>query len=356
MVGHFQPLVGDPAPWFRQRSGDNPGFVFDMAAGRFIVLCFFGSAGDPAGAARLDIIKTHRALFDDTRIAFFGVGTDPEDLVQGRARDDLPGIRFFQDFDRSVNALYGEPGRTWYVLDPTLRVIAHFPFQPDGGERARVLAVLKALPSVAQYCAGRQAPVLHLAHVFEPEFCARLIAYYDRLGGVESGHYSEVDGRTVEVRDHGVKRRRDRALADPELLRQAQARIRRRVIPEIAKVHQLAVSKLERPIIGCYDAHDGGHFQPHRDNTTHASAHRQFALSINLNDDFQGGELVFPEYGPLGFKMPAGGAIVFSCALLHAVSRVRAGRRLAFLPFLYDEARAKLKAERHRQYAQETPG
>ena len=354
MVGHFQPLVGDPAPWFRQRSGGNPGFVFDMAAGRFIVLCFFGSAGDPASEAALSILETHRALFDDAKIAFFGVSTDPEDESLGRVRDDLPGIRFFWDFDRSVTALYGEPGQVWYVLDPALRVIARLPFSPDAADQ--VAATLNSLPSVAQYCAGRQAPVLLLNDVFEPEFCARLIAYYDRLGGIESGHYSEVDGKTVEVRDYGVKRRKDRALADPELLRQAQARIRRRVIPEIAKIHQAAVSKLERPIVGCYDAHDGGHFQPHRDNTTHASAHRQFAISINLNEDFQGGELVFPEYGPQGFKMPTGGAVVFSCALLHAVTPVRAGRRLAFLPFLYDETHAALKAERHKDYAGNTEG
>jgi predicted 2-oxoglutarate/Fe(II)-dependent dioxygenase YbiX len=49
--------------------------------------------------------------------------------------------------------------------------------------------------------------------------------------------------------------------------------------------------------------------------------------------------------------MPAGGAVVFSCALLHAVSPLRTGRRLAFLPFLYDAAHAELKASRHKQYA-----
>ena len=35
--------------------------------------------------------------------------------------------------------------------------------------------------------------------------------------------------------------------------------------------------------------------------------------------------------------------MVFSCPLLHAVSRVTKGRRFAFLPFLYDEEAAKVR-------------
>ena len=41
----------------------------------------------------------------------------------------------------------------------------------------------------------------------------------------------------------------------------------------------------------------------------------------------------------------AGAAVVFSCSLLHAVSTVTDGRRYAFLPFLYDDAAAKVRAE-----------
>ena len=52
---------------------------------------------------------------------------------------------------------------------------------------------------------------------------------------------------------------------------------------------------------------------------------------------------MFPEYGPRGYKPPPGAAIVFSCSLLHAVSRVTAGRRYAFLPFMYDDEAAALR-------------
>jgi predicted 2-oxoglutarate/Fe(II)-dependent dioxygenase YbiX len=72
-------------------------------------------------------------------------------------------------------------------------------------------------------------------------------------------------------------------------------------------------------------------------------------VSINLNDEFEGGELSFPEYGPRSFKPPPGAAVVFSCSLLHAVSRVTQGRRYAFLPFLYDAAAAQLR-EANREF------
>jgi predicted 2-oxoglutarate/Fe(II)-dependent dioxygenase YbiX len=85
--------------------------------------------------------------------------------------------------------------------------------------------------------------------------------------------------------------------------------------------------------------------QPRRDNTTRGTAHRRFALSVNLNDGFDGGELCLPEYGSRTYKPPAGCAVVFSGALLHQVTPVRSGRRYAFLPFLYDEAAAALREQ-----------
>ncbi|HEX2725725.1 MAG TPA: 2OG-Fe(II) oxygenase, partial [Beijerinckiaceae bacterium] len=111
----------------------------------------------------------------------------------------------------------------------------------------------------------------------------------------------------------------------------------------IQKVHHFKATRMERYIVSCYAAEDGGHFRPHRDNTTKATAHRRFAVSINLNNDFEGGEVGFPEYGPRSYKAPVGGAVVFSTPLLHAVSPVTKGRRYAFLPFLYDDAAARIR-------------
>jgi predicted 2-oxoglutarate/Fe(II)-dependent dioxygenase YbiX len=50
---------------------------------------------------------------------------------------------------------------------------------------------------------------------------------------------------------------------------------------------------------------------------------------------------MFPEYGSRSYKPGVGGAVVFSCSLLHAVTKVTRGKRYAFLPFLYDEEAAQ---------------
>ena len=84
-----------------------------------------------------------------------------------------------------------------------------------------------------------------------------------------------------------------------------------------------------------------------------ATAHRRFAVSINLNaEEFEGGDLRFPEFGPRTYRPPTGGAVVFSCSLLHEATPVTQGRRYAFLPFLYDEAGERVRAENLRFLAE----
>jgi predicted 2-oxoglutarate/Fe(II)-dependent dioxygenase YbiX len=65
-----------------------------------------------------------------------------------------------------------------------------------------------------------------------------------------------------------------------------------------------------------------------------------FALSLNLNDDYEGGQLRFPEYGNHLYRPDAGAALIFSCAHLHEVLEVTAGRRFVLLSFLYGESAA----------------
>ena len=347
------PMPGDPAPGFPQRSPANPRFAFDAAAGRYLVLCFIGSAADPQAQAALQAVQARNDLFDDDHAAIFVVSNDPQDEVTGRLGNRPPGFRVFWDFDRKVANLYGvadgaDPqgplSRFWLLIDPTMRVISTIPFRADGSDLPQVLDEVAALPPPARFAGFEvQAPILILPRVFEPELCRHLIGLYEAHGGRESGFMREVNGRTVGVSDASHKRRKDYDITDKALISGLQARFQRRVVSEIAKVHQYHVTRMERYIVACYDAADGGHFAAHRDNTTAGTAHRRFAVSVNLNEDFDGGEVSFPEYGPRSFKAPEGGAVVFSCSLLHRVSRVTRGRRFAFLPFLYDDAAARLR-------------
>ena len=346
---------GDPAPWFHQRSSVNPNYAFDSAAGRYLVLCFFLSAANERARAALEGAFARHPLFDDNKAAFFGVSIDPADEAQRRVTTKLPGYRYFWDSDGKVSKLYGAlpveaqatgagARQIWVVLDPTLRILKVIPFTEDGAANEEVFTYLDALPPPACFAGFElQAPVLVLPNVFEAEFCERLVGLYEAQGGQESGFMREKDGKTVVAHDYGHKRRKDYEIVDLEVIKHAQNRVIRRVAPEIQKVHQFQVTRMERYIVSCYAVEDGGHFAPHRDNTTKGTQHRRFAVSINLNADFEGGQVSFPEYSPRGFKPPPGGAVVFSCSLLHTVSKVTRGRRFAFLPFLYDEAAAKIR-------------
>ncbi|TXM63715.1 redoxin domain-containing protein [Methylobacterium sp. WL12] len=347
---------GDPSPWFTQRSTSNERYVFDTVAGRYVVLGFFLSAADSGGKAAIQAVEAQQAFFNDETACFFGVSLDPGDEAEPRVRERLPGLRYLWDFDGSVCRLYGAipkdgvlgqalpTRRFWMVLDPTLRVMAVFPLDGEGKGAEALFAYLASLPPPSHF-AGFEVPppILVLPNVFEPDLCRRLIGLYDEQGGEESGFMREVNGMTVHISDHKHKRRRDCTIEDAGLIRAIQARFLRRINPELNKIYAFHSTRMERYIVGCYAAEDAAHFRPHRDNTSKGTAYRRFAVSINLNADFEGGEVSFPEYGPRSFKAPPGCAIVFPCALLHAVSRVTQGRRYAFLPFLYDDAAARIR-------------
>jgi peroxiredoxin len=359
--------TGDPGPWFVQQSYASP-LAFNVVAGRYIVLCFYGSAAAAHSEAALKAVLTHRHLFDDVRACFFGVSIDPKDEADKRVVNVHPGYRFFWDFDLKISRLYGAAAlqseqaesyplrRMWIVLDPTLRVLKVIPFADDQSDITAVLDYVAGLPPAARF-AGFElpAPVIVLPNVFESEFCKKLIDMYEAHGGGETGFMREVDGKTKEMHDHGLKRRKDYTIEDPTVQKETRVRFNRRVVPEIKKVHQFAATRIERYIVACYAAEDQAHFAPHRDNTTKGTAHRQFAVSVNLNEDFDGGEVHFPEYGPRGYKAPVGGAVIFSCSLLHAVATVTRGRRYAFLPFLYNEAAARLREANLSYLAGEIP-
>lgn len=344
--------VGESAPWFVVPATNNPKYHLDAAAGRPIVLCFFASAADALSQRVLEGFLKHRLKFDDEQGCFFGVSVDPEDKRQSRVRQQLPGIRFFWDFDRRVSQQYKAfdrsdvYGRCTYILDHRLRIFGVFPFEEEPDTHvSRVLTRLEELPALPPpQMASLQAPILVVPRIFEPQLCQRLMDYYNQNGGGESGFMREIDGRTVPILDNSFKRRQDCEIKDEALRNTAMFRVHDRLAPEIYKAFQFQATRIERHIVACYDSLSGGFFRPHRDNTTKGTAHRKFAVSLNLNTgEYDGGCLRFPEFGLQTYEAPPGGAVVFSCALLHEATPVTRGRRYAYLPFLYDDAAAKIR-------------
>lgn len=348
--------MGEPAPWFECRSPVNPRFHFDTVAGRYIVLCFFGSAAEPMARQILDVFDSYRACFDDVQCCFFGVSVDPQDEAEARVREELPGMHLFWDFDQAVSTLYGVTGsadtpgyfpRT-FLLDERLRVVSVVPFCGHATEHVeQVLNDLASLPPLPPPTLAQvPAPILVVPRIFEPELCQMLIQYYDQHGGQESGFMRDRDGKTVTVHDYGHKRRRDQEILDEHLRNACMVRIHHRLVPEIRKAFQFHATRIERYLVACYDSSTGGHFRAHRDNTTKGTAHRRFAVSLNLNTgNYAGGRIWFPEFGSQQYEAPAGGAVVFSCSLLHEAAPVTSGSRYVFLPFLYDDAAAMIRRQ-----------
>lgn len=341
------PQPGQPLPWFKAPVlAGNANYAFSMAAGRPILFLLFGSAADPRAASALAWLRNHADMFDDVQCCFFGVTVDPQDAAQARIAPRIPGIRFFTDYDRSLSILLGalshaEPSHyipQWLVVDRQLRLVGRY--RLDEAERALASLHLQ----IARADEDSWAPVLEVPNVLEPSLCDHLVELYRRQGGVESGFMRDVNGKTVQIIDHSHKQRSDVMVEDVRLRNLLQSRIHDRVNPMIKRAFQYQVTRMERYLVACYDAESGGHFRPHRDNTTKGTAHRRFAVTINLNTgEYEGGRLVFPEYGQRSYLAPKGGAIVFSCSLLHQALPVTKGQRFAFLPFLYDDAAAEVR-------------
>ncbi|MGN6374684.1 MAG: 2OG-Fe(II) oxygenase family protein [Sphingomonas sp.] len=335
--------IGEPAPWFTAPMLGQAGNAdFDKAAGRHVLLLFFGSAANPACAAALQLMAANAALVKDGRAVFLGVTVDQRDVTEGRlVALQRPGMHFMVDADRQVSALYGAvqqgpQGVTvnpyWLLLDPMLRVAGMFPLLPGDDAIAALRARIETPP------AEISAPALVLPNVLDDDFAAELIELHQRDGGQGSGVMRQVGDRTVEVRDARVKHRRDVVIKDAGVQARLRESVMRRLVPMIDRSFQYRPTEIERYIVSCYDSAENAHFAPHRDNTTQATAHRRLAVTINLNDDYDGGDLRFPEFGTRLYRAPRAGAVVFSCSLLHEVTRMTAGRRYATLPFLHGGA------------------
>ncbi|GAB5469213.1 MAG: hypothetical protein Kilf2KO_22430 [Rhodospirillales bacterium] len=351
------PRLFESVPRFSAPSPRNPRFSFSTLGGRPIVLTFFGSTANPAMRELVEQLQQAADMTKAHGPIFCGVSSDPRDESE-RGLTERPTFILFWDTEQRLAEAYGvarydqdSPHRSFrpqtFIVDPRLRLFRVIPMQGDPKTH------LQQIMNAAQACAlprneGQQsgwAPVLEVPRVFEPDFCRKLISYYENLGGTPSGFMRQQDGKTVGILDPKFKRRRDANITDQSLIQGARGRISRRLVPEIWRAFQFRVTRIERDIVACYDGEEGGYFNAHRDNTTTGTAHRRFACTINLNsEEYDGGHLRFPEFGEATYKPPTGGACIFSCSMLHQALPVTRGTRYTYLPFLYDDAAAKVRS------------
>jgi len=342
------PQFGEPAPLFVAATDGADRYGFDVAGGRWIVLMVFATLGLEACAKAHAAVLARRDLFDDANACFFGVSADRADRVQRGLRNAAPGLRYFWDYEHAISRLYGlNDGVTVrpavFLIDPMLRIVLAEPIEETPLALDRLAAELKSAQEAPASEDGF-APVLMAPRILERELCADLIAYYRRQGGTPSGFAADQDGRTVTRLNPALKRRSDVTIEDQDLRTAVRERLERRLFPLIKRAWGWQASEIERYLVTCYDSADSGFFSAHRDDATLGTAHRRFAVTLNLNsEDHDGGELRFPEFGRRLYKPPTGGALVFGCGLLHEATAVTHGVRYAVVPFLYDADGAAIR-------------
>jgi len=292
-------------------------------AGRSIVLWVTGPDPDPATAADLG------AAAD----GFAAAGATTFSLTPGCALD---GLDVLHDPEARLPRGVGLAGPGFIVLDPEQRLAGVFP--QAGGVEAALAACRGIFERTAETVARGQAPVLVIPDVVDAALCRRMIDFWEAGEKLVDG--VAVGGAASAAARHG-KRRADVPIVDRALLQDVSRCIGRRVTPMIRKAFQREVTRCETLRIGCYESERQGAFARHRDNATPYTAHRLFAMSLNLNDAFTGGEVRFPEFGRTLFRPDPGAALVFSCSLLHEALPVLTGRRFGLFTFLYDEEGAE---------------
>jgi peroxiredoxin/predicted 2-oxoglutarate/Fe(II)-dependent dioxygenase YbiX len=323
--------------------------IYDKITGGPVVVLFYPDNRDPGSAAEL-----HRlfALAPDIIAAgghVFTIGAESVAALQhlsGKQGDDLWLV---SDGEGKAAAGWGTRGRlVGFVCDAGMRVVAVLtPGKTPIADRA--LEEIRRRPRPAPTPMPVHPPILVIPELIDRDFCRYLIDRFERGDNEESGTFRMVDGRMINAPNHEAKRRRD-LYATGRLHEEIAGLVGRRVLTEIRRAFHSNPHYVEEFKIVRYSADPGGYFRPHRDNTTIGTAHRRFAMTLNLNtEEYEGGELRFPEYGNASYKPRTGEAAVFSCDLLHEATDVTSGRRYALLSFIYDEE-GRRQLERYRQY------
>ncbi|RCK43901.1 hypothetical protein TH25_20920 [Thalassospira profundimaris] len=269
-------------------------------------------------------------------------GTLDEDFKR-QLPDDIT-VMF--DPDNRLMPVFDISDQGFVVIRPDGRLGGVFssPDAPMNGFEMAVAYCQAHADMAASGVIQRQAPVLVVDNVLEPELCDQLLAYW-RTGEKQANNVSK-GSQSNQAGDVAMKVRNDVVLLDEKLFNEVKNRIVKRVLPEIAKAFQFQTASMEALRIGNYHSKEKGFFGRHRDNKTTFTAHRRFAVSLNLNPlTYKGGQVNFPEYGQALYAPPQGGALVFSCSLLHEAMPVTEGERFGIFTFLTDAAGARQEQE-----------
>jgi predicted 2-oxoglutarate/Fe(II)-dependent dioxygenase YbiX len=332
----LQPSIGDRAPEILGATASGRFYSLDSQAGRPALIVALGALESEA-AGRL----FERLCGLQSQLAATGVDLVPlAPLLQPFTE------RFSNDpsaHDLMVYASGGGGLESWgldghagaMLIDRGARIVDLVGLTEETDLIAWLSGSARRIVSAASQVRTATAPVLIIPNIASTEFCRALIDHFEASPHAAGVMASFSDGGAYAKLDETKKKRRDTELTpDSPLYGEVLNLLSARVIPEIKRAFQVDIANADRILIARYDD-TGGYFRRHRDNSAPHTAFREFAVSLNLNThEYEGGELLFPEYDDTRYNPPAGGAMVFSASLLHEAAPVTKGSRYVLLSFL----------------------
>jgi len=103
-TAHNAITLGDPVPWFTAPLIMGGSFILHIHAGRWIVLCFLGSANNPRVNEELAEPLHEASLFDEDRLIVRAVFTAPPDDVAKYPEVGTKALSFLADYDGAISA------------------------------------------------------------------------------------------------------------------------------------------------------------------------------------------------------------------------------------------------------------
>ncbi len=151
--------------------------------------------------------------------------------------------------------------------------------------------------------------------------------------------YNKSSRKNVENK---ISKNRTHVFTNINLTEMLDDKLTKSLFPEIKKVFNLDVTYRENYKICSYTDYDKGKFHLHRDSV-YPYGHRRYAMSLILNDDYEGGEIIFPEYTDKMHTPESCSALIFPAPLFHQVLEMTKGTRYVIISFLFGDLEAEYK-------------
>ncbi len=215
-----------------------------------------------------------------------------------------------------------------YRLFPSDKIILTTPnlkiykiYNLDNISRVILETTIKTIPCL-------DPPILIISNVITDKFKDEIMEIFNKS-----------TNKNIELRGN---KNRTHVFADRAITKRLDDKLTKSLFPEIKKIYNLDVTYRENYKICSYSEKDHGKFHVHRDSV-YPYGHRRLAMTLVLNDDYEGGGIIFPEYNTTVYKPVPCTAIIFPTPLFHQVLEVTKGTRYVIISFLLGDNEAKYK-------------